>query len=200
MKIFAEKEAEVFLNEQGFEVIDTLFIKDKSELADAVGKMGFPLVMKVSGQKILHKNRIGGVKTKIETIEQAEKIFDTFIKIQDAEGVILQKQISGEEFILGLKATKEFGHVLAFGIGGTSVEQIKKVAFRVCPLNDDEAVNMIKEIKENITEEELNAIKKNIFQLCRLSKRYSNITELDINPLMVEKDKAIVVDARMVFE
>jgi succinyl-CoA synthetase beta subunit len=200
MKIFAEKEAEVFLKGEGFDIIDTVFIKEKSELSGAVEQIGFPLVMKVSGQKILHKNRIGGVNTKIENIEQAEKTFDYLMKLQDAEGVILQKQISGDEFILGLKATIEFGHVLAFGIGGTDVEKIKKVAFRVCPLNETEANDLIREINENIDGEELNGIKKNILQLCKLSKKYSNITELDINPLMVEKDKAVVVDARMVWE
>jgi succinyl-CoA synthetase beta subunit len=200
MKIFAEKEAEVFLKGEGFDIIDTIFIKEKNELLNAIEKIGLPLVMKVSGQKILHKNRIGGVKTGIGSLEQAEEIFDYLMKLPDAEGVILQKQISGDEFILGLKATTEFGHVLAFGIGGTDVEKIKKVAFRVCPLTESESDNLIKEIKENIDGEELNAIKKNILQLCRLSKRYSNITELDINPLMVEKDKAVVVDARMVWE
>lgn len=200
MKVFAEKEAEVFLKDEGFEIIDGVFIKYKSELTNAAERIGFPLVMKVSGQKILHKNRIGGVKTKIENIAQAEEAFEFLMKLPDSEGVILQKQITGDEFLLGLKATKEFGHVLAFGIGGTNVEKIKKVAFRVCPLTETEIINLIKEIQENIDEERLNGIKKNISKLCKLSKKYPNITELDINPLMVEKDKAVVVDARIVFD
>lgn len=197
MKIFAEKEAEDFLRKENFDVVDSVFIRKKSEIKNAIEK--FPVVMKVSGKKILHKNSIGGVKTGIQNHEQALKVFDSLMKIKDGEGVIIQNQIEGDEFLLGIKKTPEFGHVIAFGIGGIEVEKMKKVIFRVCPMEENEMENMIKEIK-NIKDENLDVVKKNIAKLCSLSEKYPNISELDINPLMLSKGKAIVVDARIVFD
>ncbi len=197
MKIFAEKEAENFLKKEGFEIINTIFVRKKNEIEKAIEKIGFPLVMKVSGRKILHKNELGGVKVGIKDYEQAVKAFNSLLKIRNSEGVVIQKQIHGKEFLLGIKKTPEFKQVIAFGIGGTKVEKIRKVAFRVCPLNEKEAIDMILEIIKK-DEMELNAIKKNIMKLCNLVKKYPSINELDINPLIVEKNKAIVVDARMV--
>ncbi len=198
MKIFAEKEAENFLREEGFDVVDSVFIRNKSEIKKALEKFRFPIVMKVSGKKILHKNSLGGVKTGIESYEQASETFDSLIKIKNSEGVMMQNQIPGKEFLLGIKKTPEFGQVIAFGIGGVNVEKMKRVSFRICPLEDKEILDMVKEIT-NIKDKDLEAIKENIEKLCRLSKKYPSINEFDINPLMLDKGKAIVVDARIVF-
>lgn len=199
MKIFAEKEAEDFLRKENFDVIDSVFIEKKSEIENASRKLKFPVVMKVSGKKILHKSSIGGVKTGIQDYQKALEVFDSLMKIKDSEGVIIQNQIQGEEFLLGIKKTPEFGHVIAFGIGGVEVEKKKKVTFRTCPMNDNEIEDMVKEIKD-ISGENLIAIKKNIGKLCSLSEKYHDISELDINPLMLDKGKAIVVDARISFD
>jgi len=152
--------------------------------------------MKVSGKKILHKNRIGGVKVGIKNYEQAIKVFNSLMKLKNSEGVLVQKQIHGKEFLLGIKKTPEFGHVIAFGIGGTKVEKVRKVAFRACSLNEKEAGLMINEIIKGKAE----GIKKSIIKLCNLAKKYPSIKELDINPLIVEKEKAIIVDARIFFD
>jgi acetate---CoA ligase (ADP-forming) len=198
MKIFAEKEAENFLRKEGFDVVDSVFINKKSGIKNAIEKFKFPIVMKVSGKKILHKNSLGGVKTGIEDYENALKAFDSLMKIKNSEGIIIQNQIKGKEFLLGIKNTPEFEHVIAFGIGGTEVEKMKKVTFRICPLENKEISDMVREIT-NIKDKDLEAIKENIKKLCRLSKKYPSINEFDINPLMLDKGKAIVVDARIVF-
>jgi hypothetical protein len=197
MKIFAEKEAEDFLRKENFDVVDSVFIRKKSEIKNAIKQ--FPVVMKVSGKKILHKNRLGGVKTGIQNYEQALEVFDSLMKIKNSEGVIIQKQIQGEEFLLGIKKTPEFGHVIAFGIGGVEVEKMKKVNFRICPMEESEIENMIKEIKD-IKNENIGIVKENIAKLCNLSGKYPDISELDINPLMLNKGKSVVVDARIVFD
>lgn len=200
MKIFAEKEAENFLKKEGFDIIDTIFIDKKSQTESAVKKIGFPIVMKVSGRKILHKNEIGGVKVGIKSYEQAIKTFEYLMKIKNAEGVLLQRKIQGKEYLLGIKSAKEFGHIIAFGIGGVEVEKIKRVAFRVCPVDEKDIFDMIKETKISLKKEALNAIKKDMIKLCNLVKKYPKLKELDINPLIVEKNKASIVDARMIFD
>jgi len=200
MRTFAEKEAENFLRKEGFDVVDSVFIRKKFEIKKALEKFRFPIVMKVSGKKILHKNSLGGVKTGIEDYEQTLLAFDSLMNIKNSEGVIIQNQIQGKEFLLGIKKTPEFEHVIAFGVGGVNVEKMKKVAFRICPLEDNEILDMIEEITQDIGGKDLDIIKKNIGTLCNLSKKYPTINEFDINPLMLNEGKAVVVDARIVFD
>ena len=200
MKIFAEREAENFLKKEGFNIIDTIFINRKNQIKDAIRKIGFPVVMKISGRKILHKNRIGGVKVGITNLEQAIETFERFMGMKDAEGVLLQRKIHGTEYLLGIKSTKEFGHIIAFGIGGVDVEKMKKIAFRVCPVDKKDIADMVKELKIPLKKEALNAIEKNLVKLCNFAEKYPKLKELDINPLIVEKGKASVVDARMAFD
>lgn len=202
MKIFTEKEAEEFLKKKGFKIIKREYITHKSKIKKIVNKTGFPLVFKVSGKKIVHKNKVHGVKTNIQNYEQSLKAFHEIKKIKNFEGVIIQKQIKGEEFLLGVKKTPEFNHVIAFGAGGIHTEKLKDISFRVCPFNKNQARKMIKEVKiaQNLNNKNSNLIVKDLLKLCSLVKKYPKIKELDINPLIVGTKSAIIVDARIVWE
>ena len=187
MKVYTEKEAEGFLEKRGFEIVKRIYIKKKSEIKDAIKKIGFPVVMKVSGKKIIHKNKVMGVKTNIKSYEQSLKAFDKLLKIKNCEGIMVQRQIEGKEFLLGIKKTPEFGHVVAFGAGGIYTEKFKDVSFRVCPFDKTEVKKMMKEVKvaERLSQESRRKIEKNLIKLCWLVEKYSKIKELDINPLIV---------------
>lgn len=202
MKIFTEKEAEDCLEKKGFIVIDRISIKKKSEIPKAIKKITFPWVMKVSGRKIIHKNKIGGIKLGIKNPEEAIKSFQKLKKIKNSKGVIIQKQIKGKEFLLGIKKTPEFGHVVAFGAGGIHTEKLKDVSFRVCPFNKKDAKEMIKEIKaaKKLNKKITNKIKQNLIKLCKLIQKYPKIKELDINPLIINEKDALIVDARIAWE
>ncbi|MCK5043564.1 acetate--CoA ligase family protein [Candidatus Pacearchaeota archaeon] len=202
MKIFTEKEAEEFLEKEDFKIIQRKYITHKSEIKKIVNKIGFPIVLKVSGKKIVHKNKLGGVKTNIQNYEQALKAFNEIKKIKNFEQAIIQKQIEGEEFLLGIKKTPEFGHACAFGAGGVHTEKLKDISFRICSFNKNEAKKMIQEVKmaQNLNKKNTNIIIKNLLKLCKLVKKYPKIKELDINPLIVTTKSAIIVDARIVWE
>ena len=201
MKYLGEKEAEDFLEKEKFDVVDRAFVKNKRELAKMVSFVGFPLVMKVVSPLIVHKAKEGGVKRGIKTYTDALRFLMHFKKMKGFKGVMLQRQISGNEFLLGLKNTPEFGHVLVFGAGGSQVEEKKDVAFRVVPLSREDAREMMGEVKASrrIMMKDRLVIEENILRLSKLSEKHEDIEELDINPLMVEFGKGIVVDARIVF-
>lgn len=199
MKIYAEKEAEEFLKEQGFDVVETYFCNDKNSLLKVSKKFGFPLVIKISGKKIIHKNKLNGVFVGVYSKEQLLNVFEKFMKKKNVEGVILQKQVFGKEFILGIKNTEDFGQVIAFGLGGIKVEEIKQVFFRVPPLTDKEIFNFIDDIKIKLNSNEKKILIKNIKLLCGVSEKFPNIGELDINPLILSDKFAVVVDARICF-
>lgn len=202
MKVSTEKEAEEFLENKGFKIVDRIYIKKKSEINKAINKIGFPFVMKVSGKNIIHKNKVRGIKLGIKNYNEAIKSFKQLKKIKGFEGVIIQKQISGKEFLLGIKKTPEFEHVVAFGAGGIHTEKLKDVSFRVCPFDKTDTEEMIKEVKKakELNKKNIIDIQNNLIKLCQLIQKYPKIKELDINPLIVNKKDATIVDARIVWE
>lgn len=197
-----EKEAELFLEKEGFRVIERTIAKNKEELKKI--KIDFPWAMKVSSKKISHKAKIGGVNLNITSLEAAEKCFEKLSSLEDFQEVMIQSMFKGDEFIIGIKKTPEFGQVIMFGKGGSDVEKEKDVGFRVLPLNKKESIELIKETKVfKIIEEKklnLNLITEFILKMSSLAKKYPNLIELDINPLMINKDQSKIIDARIIFE
>ena len=200
MQQLTEKEAEDFLEKNNFPVVERAFVNKKENLKKI--KIPFPWVIKISSKKIMHKAKIGGVKTNINSLEQAENYFDLISKIENFEGLIIQKQISGKEIILGIKKTPEFKHVIMFGKGGSNIEQEKDVSFRAIPINENEIISMIKDTKfsKQLNTQEfknsINAIKR----LQEVIKRNTQILELDINPLILNAKEYFIADARMVIK
>jgi len=184
MKVFTEKRAENFLRKQGFDIVETSFVKNEKQLNKV--KFDFPIVMKVSSDKVVHKTKVNGIKLGIKNKGEAFKAFKELMKIKNAQGVIIQRQVKGKEFLVGLKKTPEFGYVVGFGKGGSKVEKEKKVDFRVC------GVKGVEKLSDN------KKIQKIILKLCELSDL--EIESLDINPLILEKNKLVIVDAQIVFE
>jgi succinyl-CoA synthetase beta subunit len=106
----------------------------------------------------------------------------------------------GMEFLIGLQKTADFGHVVAFGVGGSDVEKLKKVDFRVCPFEKQDALELINENFEYLSTENKKILVEILIKCCKLAKKFSNIKELDINPLVISKGKGIILDSRIVFE
>jgi len=201
-KTLTEKEAENFLEKAGFSVIKRAAITHSDQVKALTKTIDFPWAMKLGSTRVAHKAKIGGVILNIENSMAAQEAFDKLSKLEGFEEAIVQEMFSGEEAIIGIKKTPEFGHVILFGHGGTNVEKEKDVVFRVLPANKKEIKDMIKETKfYKILEEKgapLEQIEKNISKIQDLVKKYPNIMELDINPLTISKDKAKVIDARIV--
>lgn len=197
-EVYTEKRAEDFLASRGFDVIDGVFVSKKKDLLKAITRVGFPLVMKVSGKKIIHKNKVHGVIVGVTTFHQVEKNFNTLMEISGAEGVMFQPKISGKEFLIGIKDTPEFGRVIAFGAGGVHTEEIGDVSFRsIDRLNISELDSFISEVKisKKISPKEKSQVKRIVMQLAHFTRIHPEISELDINPLIDGK----IVDARIAF-
>ncbi len=177
------------------------FAKNEKQLEDVLKKIKYPCVLKASGKKIIHKTDIGGVLF-AENHDEAVKAFKKLIKMQNAEAVIVQEKLDGVEFIVGGKTDPQFGAVVIFGIGGIYAEVIKDVSFRICPVNEKSAEEMIKELKgfEAITKRtpvKIASISKIISNVCSLITK-EKIKEMDINPLICNKDSCVAVDVRII--
>jgi len=214
-KYLPEAEAIQVLSAYGLPVLESRLATSAKEAALLAKEIGFPLVMKVMSDDIVHKFDVQGVVLDIKSAEEASQTYDSIIanvkKHQpDAriQGILLRKMIpAGEEVILGLKKDPAFGPVIMFGLGGIFVEIFKDISFRIAPLDRYAVRSMIEETKawsilsgaRGKTPRDIEAIKMTIQRLSQLSMECPQISELDINPLIVlEKGKGcFVADAKI---
>jgi 4-hydroxybutyryl-CoA synthetase (ADP-forming) len=212
------------LEEEGYEVLEaygfptpkSILCTREQECIDAAKEIGYPLVMKVVSPDIIHKSDAGGVKVGIKTDDELRNSFRTItenaIKYKsDAKikGVLVQEMVkSAKETILGASQDPTFGPVIMFGLGGIYVEVLKDVVFRIVPIDEQEAINMVESIKtikllkgvRGEKSSDLKAISDSLQRLSQLVVDFPDIKEFDINPLLVleEGKGSRVVDARII--
>jgi acyl-CoA synthetase (NDP forming) len=169
MKIFTEKKAGEFLEKNNFEILERKFITRKRQLK----KIKFPCAIKVFGKNIIHKKKIGGVYLNIKTLEKTQEVFDTLKKIKGAKGIIAQEMLKGKELFLGIKHTTDFEHTIVFGKGGSKVEKEKDVEFRIYPINQIQALDLIKNTKigKKLNQKEIEISIKYLMKLNELIKK-----------------------------
>jgi acyl-CoA synthetase (NDP forming) len=174
--------------------------------------VGFPLVLKIASATIVHKSDVGGIMTGINNIDELKKaLIDMEQRIRNQFpdtklGFLLQKQEKGKEVIIGMKRDNQFGPVILFGMGGIFVEVFKDVSMRIAPLEKKDIDDMIKEIKSykilagfrGEKAVDVAALADILDKVSSLSLHEKQINEIDFNPVIVDGDHAIVVDARMI--
>lgn len=213
-----ELEGTKLLECYGFGVLPTVLATTADDAARTAEEMGFPVVMKIVSPQIIHKSDAGGVKINLANAEQVEKAFDDIISSAEAyapeaqiDGVLVQKMApKGQEVILGANRYPKFGHLLMFGSGGILVEVFKDVAFRLAPINRNNARLMVRGIKgfsllngfRGRPKADVAALEKLLVCLSDLVTDNPEIKELDINPLLVHPDGkgATVADCRFILE
>jgi len=162
--------------------------------------------MKVVGP--IHKSDVGGVSININSSFFLEKEFERMMSIENAQGVVVQPMLKGTELFIGAKYEQGFGHVILCGLGGIFVEVLKDVSSGLAPLTKEEALGMINDLKgrqildgirgqEGINIDEFADI---IVKLSTMLRFAVEIKELDINPLLGNKDSIVAVDARVRIE
>ena len=210
-----EEEGQEILRAYGFPLPASKLAKSKKEAVAASKKIGYPVVLKIASPQIIHKSDAGGVKVNLQNTKDDENAFDTIIKNAkkynkkaDIKGVLVVEMVKGgKEMIIGSKLEPGFGPVVMLGMGGIYVEVLKDVTFRLAPMTNIEADDMISSIKtkkilEGVRGEKPSDIKKLsecIQRLSQLVSDFNEIKELDMNPVLVmEKNKGCkVLDVRI---
>ena len=190
---------------------DTLLGNEASQLA---ADMEFPVVLKIASDKILHKSDIGGVKVGIESEEEAKATFDEIIANAKKahpdivpDGVEVQKMMeTGQEVIVGMIKDKQFGPMIAFGMGGIYVNLIEDVSFKlangISSQEIDEQINdtKVSELLKGYRGEapcDIDAVKEAIKRVARLTLDFPEISELDINPIFVYENGSSALDIKI---
>ncbi len=203
------------LNAYGIPTAPFRLCRSSNELESACADLKFPLVLKSAADKVIHKSEIGGVKL---GLEDQEAVFEAHADMEMAlenHGVaredrkyLVQEMITGgKEVIMGLNRIDRLGTLLAFGLGGVYVEVLGDVAFRLAPLTDQDAEEMIQEIRgypilAGIRGEagvDLHVLSATLMRLSQLALDIPQIRELDLNPFLAftDPDRCVVVDARI---
>lgn len=211
---FAEDDSREILSQYGFKFPEKSLSTTPKEASAAASKIGFPVVMKISSPDILHKTDIGGVRVGINSKKEAEDAFTEitinarrFMPSAFINGVTVYKMLpKGKEVILGITYDRTFGHMIMFGLGGIYVEILKDVSFRIVPVTESDASEMIQEIRtypllkgaRGEKPADIDSIIDSIIRLSNLSTDFNVIQELDINPLVVYEKGAVALDARII--
>ena len=212
--VLTEIEAKQILGEAGINCTDTRLAATMDEAVAISEKIGYPVVLKISSVDITHKSDAGGVKVNLPDKAAVQKAYDEIMASckarhpdADIEGVTVQGMAKiGTEVIIGMTKDPSFGPVLMFGLGGIFVEVLKDVAFRIVPLEKNDASEMISEIKGKKLLEgyrgqdpaDIPFLEDMLLKLSDLVDKTEGIAEIDMNPVFVYKQGAVVVDARII--
>jgi acetyl-CoA synthetase (ADP-forming) len=188
--------------------------KTAKEAIEASRTIGFPVVLKIASSDVLHKSDIGGVAVDVGSEEVVEKRYNEIMnnsikKVPNAliAGILVQKQVPNTiQVIIGGIRDEQFGPAVMFGLGGVFVELFKDVAFRIAPVTETEALEMMKEIKgypilsgyRGMKELAISQITKTIVAISELISNVDEIKEVELNPLFVYEKDTIAVDARII--
>ena len=178
-------------------------------------EVGFPVAVKLASHEILHKTEIGGVHLKLAHEQAVRDAFEAIrsrlaqdYKLEAMEGVLVQPMLSGGvEVMVGMTHDRLFGPLIAFGLGGIHVEILGDVRFRITPLTDRDAAQMVREIKgyrllqgyRGHPPADVEAIEEVLLRLSRLVEEIPEISELDLNPIFAlpPGQGCSIVDARI---
>jgi acetyl-CoA synthetase (ADP-forming) len=173
-------------------------------------------VLKIVSPDVLHKFDVGGVILDIKNSKEVKNGYNKILKnVKDHKpdakivGVLVQEMApSATEVIVGATKDPQFGPALMFGLGGIFVEILKDVTFRIAPITESDAKEMITEVKgypilkgyRGQPPADVDAIVKILMNTSRLVMDHMEIKELDLNPIMVYEKGAKTVDARIILE
>ncbi|MHA2182470.1 MAG: acetate--CoA ligase family protein [Promethearchaeota archaeon] len=210
--VLTEFESKELLQEIGIKVPDQSLTSSKEETISAAEKIGFPVVLKLMAEDVVHKSDTGAVKLNIKSKQEVETAFEDLMKIpSQSEKKISVQRMADEpitELIIGMTTDPQFGPALMFGIGGILVELLEDVSFRIAPITEYDANEMIKEIKgfpildgyRGKPKADLDAIVKTLLKISDLAVKHEEINEMDLNPVFIYEKGLICVDARIILK
>jgi len=209
-----EPEAKLLCKSYGIPVPEFQVACALEEVPKISRELGFPLVGKIVSPQIIHKTESGGIVSNIQSADEAENAFRCIIgrvrqhnATASIDGILFERmEPPGIEVIVGATQDAQFGKTLLFGLGGVFVEAMRDVTIRLAPISFQEAMSMVQGIRSagilkghrGVPSADLKAIANIICAVSSLVLENDNISELDLNPVIVHERGATAVDARII--
>ena len=213
--VLLSNEAADVVEAYGIQSPESKVAKTAEMAAEYAEELGFPVVLRVVSPDIIHKTDVGGVVLNLKTTEEVRNAYDgiltgvaRFMPRARIHGVMVYHMVPrGREMIIGMSQDVQFGPLVMFGLGGIYVNFLKDVSFRLAPLSEPEAREMMEETKayallKGIRGEppsDTEALKNTILRVGQLVWDFPEIVEMDINPVIVYGwgEGCIALDVKM---
>ena len=207
----SEYESKKLLATYGIPVSREVLVLNRAALIPALKQIGYPMVLKGCSPQISHKTEQGVVRLDVRSEEEALIAYDEISSSigNNGAGVLVQEMVKGQrELMVGLTRDPQFGPCVMFGLGGIFTEILKDVSFRIAPLEEKDALDMMEEIKghrildairgmEQVNRRTVAGI---LIALGAVGVENERIKEIDVNPLIIRRGEPIAVDALVVLE
>jgi acyl-CoA synthetase (NDP forming) len=198
----------------GIPFVDGGIAKSANDACDIAARVGYPVVAKVASTAVTHKSDLGLVRTNLTDDQALQQAVDELLQraaelpTGSTEGVLVEPMVSGGlETIVGVTADPSFGRLVAFGMGGTAVEVYADVRFRIAPLTDQDAADLVREPRaarllnglRGQAPRDIASVENLLLRVSSLADEIHEISELDLNPVLVRAagKGSVAVDARI---
>ena len=217
-KVLTEMESKALLSAFHIPVTQTILARSPNEAMMIATQLGYPVALKIDSPDISHKSDVNGVALNVMNATAVRDVYNTMIqsvaRLQPGariNGVTIQKMARskrGRELYIGLKTDDPFGPVIAFGAGGTMIELIGDQAMELPPLNQFLARRLIERSRvadtlgewRGASAVDMDALEHVLLRVSEMVCELPQLREMDINPIIVDEDGAVAVDARIVIE
>jgi acetyl coenzyme A synthetase (ADP forming)-like protein len=203
------EEAEYVLAAFGLPAPQSGVAHSEDDAVRIAGEIGTSVVLKVISPSALHKSDVGGVALDVQGDEMVRAAYQQVTgAVDDAEGALVQEFVGGgHEVLIGMTEDPTFGPLIVFGLGGVFVELLKDVAFRLHPITDVDAHEMVRAVRSAKLLEgyrggepgDMEAVEEALLRISALAQALPEVVEMDLNPVKVHRpgDGIRVVDYRM---
>lgn len=186
-------------------------VDNKEGFLEAAGKIGYPLVIKGCSADIAHKTEKGLIRVDVRNEDEALSAFDDIMAAMDGDdkAILVQQMVKGQrELVVGLTRDSQFGPCVMFGLGGIFTEVLEDTAFRVAPLEKQDAMEMMQEIRaykilesvRGMPAADKDILADMLITVGRIGIENEMIKEIDINPVIITGGRPVAVDALVVLE
>jgi acetyl coenzyme A synthetase (ADP forming)-like protein len=183
-------------------------VRSVEEARRVAAELGFPVALKATGPDLVHKSDVGGVQLELESDQAVAAAYDEMAARLGGRmtGAVVQQMAEpGVETIIGVVQDPLFGPLVMFGLGGVATELLRDRSFRVLPLTDLDAAEQVRSLRASpllfgyrgSPRVAVDALEDVLQRVARLAARIPEITELDLNPVIVSPAGAVAVDCRV---
>lgn len=213
-RTLTEYESKQVLSNWDVSVTETIFAENKLEAVDAARELKYPVVMKISAPEITDKSSIDGVRVGLTSEIEVRQAFGdimasarTNVEKENIQGVVVQQYVpEATEVVMEVTPDPSFGPTVMFGLSGLWIEVLEDKSFRLAPVSEEDAMEMIKEIDgspilhgaQGATPADIDALADIIQKISELPVEYEQVSELYLDSVFAFENSASVIDAQIV--
>ncbi len=207
----SEYDSKRVLHEYGIPVTKERLVKGQKDAVAAAEEIGYPVVIKATGPELTHKTEMDAIRLNLsdaKSVRQAVRELKESTKGQKIQGLLVQQMVKGQrELVTGLVRDPQFGPCVMFGLGGIYTEILRDVSFRVAPLTEQDALEMMDEIRgkkilesfRGMAAADRQVLAEALVAMGRIGLDQEEVSEIDVNPLILTKEgRPVAVDALVV--